>query len=104
MAAAVGAPAALVASTLPTAVGTVKWLPSDFHFDPYNLTVAPADKPCTDASDSMGAAGPASALVPQPPVKRRPGRQKRTSVLCQVGKQHFVHPSTAPAGGPTALA
>lgn len=73
--------AAAAQAVLP-AGGSVHWETSDFHFDPYNLTVTPVDKGGDDSCGG-GKGGGAAGAAPMP-VKRRPGRQKRTSVLCQV--------------------
>jgi hypothetical protein len=81
----------------PTARPTAaEWDPREYAFDPYGLTaerLSPeGSKPSTssaagsDDHTSKEGAGP-----PDQPVKRRPGRQKRTSVLCQVC--YCPHPS-----------
>lgn len=61
----------------------LKWEIKDYAFNPYELTAeklaSPVDEGLT--KPPLGKAGPAAADAP---VKRRPGRQKRTSVLCQV--------------------
>lgn len=66
------------------------WDPAEYEFDPYNLTavhVSEAASPNKADGCSAGAApaqDAAAAAAEAPPVKRRPGRQRRTSVLCQV--------------------
>lgn len=63
------------------------WDPAEYEFDPYNLTAVhvsqAAGSPSKDAGCSKDGSAEAAAAV-GPPVKRRPGRQRRTSVLCQV--------------------
>lgn len=69
----------------------VRWQTSEYAFDPYQLTaerLPPEDNTATSTSPgeppAKGTAAAAAATAALP-VKRRPGRQKRTSVLCQVG-------------------
>lgn len=77
-------PPACVPARLP------QWECSDYTFDPYTLAVAPAllsdaGKSTSSKAEETAVGGKAGSLdAPQQPVKRRPGRQRRTSVLCQV--------------------
>lgn len=89
------------------------WDPSSYSFDPYALTVAPVtedacgggalDQAVSCGMDADGAGGEGSN-----PGKRRPGRQKRTSVLCQVGRATLPNvshmPREAVGGGGAPLA
>ena len=83
---------AMAAALAPASAQHVRWQTSEYAFDPYQLTaqrLPPEDNTATSTSPgeppSKGTAAPAVTAAAAPPVKRRPGRQKRTSVLCQVG-------------------
>ena len=73
--------AATVAAAAAAGAGAphVKWSPSEYAFNPYELT-AHKLPPAEDEEKLTGKAAGAGGV----PIKRRPGRQKRTSVLCQV--------------------
>lgn len=66
------------------------WDPAEYEFDPYNLTAVHVNEAASPSKAVGCSAGPApaqdaaAAAAEAPPVKRRPGRQRRTSVLCQV--------------------
>ena len=75
-----------------------RWKAEDYNFDPYQLQAVPAangSRPSrhikAKAVDAAGGSseGAAGGSAPSDGVtqhaKRKPGRQRRTSVLCQVG-------------------
>ncbi|KAL4423948.1 hypothetical protein ABPG75_001249 [Micractinium tetrahymenae] len=79
----------MAAALAPAGAQHVRWQPSEYAFDPYQLTVERLPQEDNTATSTSPSEAPAkgvaaAAAAAAPPVKRRPGRQKRTSVLCQV--------------------
>lgn len=91
---------AMAAALAPAGAQHVRWQTSEFAFDPYQLTaqrLPPEENTTTSTSPGEPPAKSATATAAAPaPVKRRPGRQKRTSVLCQVGGSCVL--ATRPGG------